>query len=100
MTRQSVQDKGADLAVGIESLKAGDKIWWKYSSCKAFTPQKIPAVVLWTGKTRVRIEFAQWVREEWVRQVRTVAHTNLSPRDEACHGIDKFHPNKAQSLAA
>lgn len=100
MALKSTQDKDAGTCVGIASLNAGDKVWWSYAACKAFKTHQIPAVVLWTGKTRIRIEFAQWIREEWVRQVRTVAHTKLSPRDENCHGIDKFHPSRAPSLAA
>ncbi|MBD8088820.1 hypothetical protein IFT48_02425 [Pseudomonas fluorescens] len=100
MTSPLAKGQSAVNEDGTQTYLAEDKVWWHYASCKAYTPKKIPAVVLWTGKTRIRIEFALWVREEWVKQVRTVAHTNLSPRDENCHGIDQFHPSKAIRLAA
>ncbi|AXH59914.1 hypothetical protein [Pseudomonas amygdali] len=100
MTPPSAQALGADITVDTPAFAEGDKVWWSYASCKAFARKQIPAVVLYTCKARVRIEFAQWVREEWVREVRTVAYSNLSLRDETCRGIDTFHPSRSPSLAA
>lgn len=100
MTPPSAKAQGADTLVGTTTFAEGDKVWWSYASCAAFARKQIPAVVLYTCKARVRIEFAQWVREEWVREVRTVAYSNLSSRDENCRGIDTFHPSRSPSLAA
>lgn len=100
MPPPSAQAQGADNPVSTRPFAQGDKVWWSYASCAAFARKQIPAVVLYTCKARVRIEFAQWVREEWVREVRTVAYSNLSPRDETCRGIDTFHPSSSPSLAA
>lgn len=100
MTTPSAKAQGVDTLVVTRPFAEGDKVWWSYASCAAFARKQIPAVVLYTCKARVRIEFAQWVREEWVREVRTVAYSNLSRRDETCRGIDTLHPSRSPGLAA
>lgn len=100
MDTQAAFTQCANQLVGTAAFQAGSKVWWKYAACKAFKPKNIAAVVLWQGKTRARIEFAQWIREEWVREIRTISVSNLSNRDETSLGIDQFHPDSSEALAA
>jgi hypothetical protein len=64
-------------------LKSGDRVTWHFSASGPYgQPVFIAGIVRKITPQRVTIEFARQEKREWVRERKSVATLNLSPRSK------------------
>lgn len=73
----------------VREFVQGMKVYWNFKSLGGRAVQSIPAIVKKVMLTRIRIEFMAWEAGGWVARTRTIAITNVSPRDALVPRIDQ-----------